>query len=107
MITKQDAVSILDDYLNRGRYGPYTGAEERVIDDELTLERDYGWLFTYNRAEYFRARDPHQSLVGNGPILVRRDDGAVIRFFSSYGGEEALAAYEGDPEKFPPADARS
>lgn len=106
MITKQDAVRILDDYLNRGRYGPYTGDEERVVDDALTLERGYGWLFTYNRAEYFRAHDPHQSLVGNGPVLVRREDGAVIRFSSAYDGEEALAAYEADPGKFPPAEGR-
>lgn len=107
MITRQDAVRIVDDYLNRGRYEPYTGDEERVIDDELTLERDYGWLFTYNRAEYFRARDPLQSLVGNGPVLIRREDGVVIRFSSAYSSEEALAAYEADPGKFAAVEGRS
>jgi Immunity protein 35 len=100
VITKDDAVRILDDFLNRGRFGPYAGDEERVIDDELTLERDYGWLFVYNRAAYVRTKDPQQSLVGNGPVLVRREDGAVIRFSSALDNEEALAAYEADPARF-------
>lgn len=107
MISKEEALRIADDHLNRGRYGPYTGDEERVIDDQQTVERDYGWLFTYNRAEYIRTRDPHHSLVGNGPILVRRDDGAVIEFYSSYSPEKALAEYEARPERHPPVRRRT
>lgn len=102
MITKEEALRIADDHLNRGRFGPFTGDEERIVDDQWTVERDYGWLFTYNRAEYIRTRNPHHSLVGNGPVLVRSEDGAVIVFSSAFSPEKALAEYEAHPEKHPP-----
>lgn len=107
MITKQEALRIADEHVNNGRSGPYTGDERRVIDDEATIERDIGWMFIYNRAEYFRTGELRDGLVGNGPILVRREDGAVIEFFSSFTKERALAAYEANPDKFPPATSRS
>ena len=102
VVTKQDAIRIAETHLRNMRSKPYAAGEERVVDDEWTIERDYGWLFIFNTAEYLRTRDRRFRLIGNGPLLVRREDGSVIEFSSAYDSEEALAAYEADPEKFPP-----
>jgi hypothetical protein len=107
MITKDDAVRIVGEHLNRGAGGPYAGDDELLVDDAWTIEREYGWLFSYNRAAYFRTKNRRDGLVGNGPILVRRDDGAVIEFSSAYSNEQALAEYEADPEKFRPVEPPS
>lgn len=94
MITKEEARRIAETYLRSLRSKPCPEGEERVVDDEWTIERDYGWLFVYNTAEYVRTRSRRHRLIGNGPLLVRRDDGSVVEFSSAYDGEEALAEYE-------------
>jgi hypothetical protein len=107
VVIKQDAIRIAEAHLRNLRSKPYPEGEERVVDDEWTIERDYGWLFTFNTAEYVRTRDRRFRLIGNGPLLVRRDDGSVIEFSSAYDGEEALAEYEADPGRFPAVEPRS
>ena len=104
VITRQDAVRIVSEHLNHGPGCPHTGDDELLVDDAWTIEREYGWLFSYNRAAYFRTKNRRDGLVGNGPILVRRDDGAVIEFSSAYSSEDAMAEYEADPGKFPPVE---
>lgn len=99
MISKDEAIRIAEDRENNGRYGPHVGAEKRVVDDEMTIERDYGWLFVLHKADYVRTRERRYRIVGLGPVLVLREDGSVIEFSSAYHGEKALAEFEADPEK--------
>jgi hypothetical protein len=99
VITQHTARRIVEDYLWRAF--PAGSAERRmVINDEYTIERDYGWLFSYVTVEFLRTRNPDANPIGPGPILVRRDNGDAIIFPSAFFGERALAAYESDPGSF-------
>lgn len=98
MVTKQDAVRIAENHANNGDPGP----DALVVDDEWTIERDYGWLFTYNTPEFVRTRNRRDALVGNAPLLVLRESGSVIQFPTSCTREKAVADYEADPEQFVP-----
>lgn len=98
MITKQDAVRIAEEHANQSDSGP----DALVVDDEWTIERDYGWLFMYNTPEFVRTRNRRDALVGNAPILVLRESGSVIQFPTSYTREKAVAEFEADPDQFVP-----
>ncbi|MBO0854673.1 MAG: hypothetical protein J2P18_13015 [Nocardia sp.] len=93
MITKQEAERIARTFVAE-EFPPREGAEEVVIDDDATIERPYGWLFTYTTASYVRTRDPDDGLAGAGPLLILREDGAIIPYTSIYTTEAALQDYE-------------
>lgn len=99
VVTKQDAVRIAEEHANQGDSGP----DALVVDDEWTIERDYGWLFMYNTPEFVRTRNRRDALVGNAPLLVLRENGLVVQFPTSYTREKAIADYEADPKRFVPA----
>lgn len=97
MITKDDAARVAQEFLDR-TYRRDSGHPAVVIAESATVERPYGWLFVYNTAEALRTGGP--GLVGNGPLLVRREDGKIVQFSSFYTSESALEAYEEDPGRF-------
>ena len=45
--------------------------ELKVIDD-LTIAKDYGWVFFYNSARYPETGDVRFALAGNGPLSSRK-----------------------------------
>ena len=47
------------------------------FNDEVTQEHPIGFVFFYNSARFWETRDTSDALAGNGPILVRKDNGAV------------------------------
>lgn len=100
MISKEEARRTAENHANHEKSGPYTGVDRLVVDDEWTIERDYGWIFMCNTPEFVRTRNRRDALVGNAPLLILRDNGSVIQFPSSYTRERAVADYEADPEKF-------
>jgi hypothetical protein len=58
------------------------------------LERPYGWVFFYNSREFLETGDTSARLAGNGPVLVAKDDGRVIRFGTAKPLEDYLMEYE-------------
>lgn len=72
------------------------------VDTTATVERPYGWIFSYNTSRALETGDYTQGLVGNGPLLVRSGDGRIIRFPSLYSAIAAAEAYEENPGRFPP-----
>jgi hypothetical protein len=100
MITADYARRIAQRYLD-AVYTSEGGRSTVVVADAATAEKHYGWIFMYNTIEYLETEDWRYDLVGNGPILVRREDGAVIEFSSSHTRDSALEAYEQDPTRFP------
>jgi hypothetical protein len=93
VISRQEADRIARSYIAR-EFPPTGGAEDVVIDDEATIERPYGWLYSCVTATYLRTRDPDEGLAGVGPVLVLREDGQVIPYTSIYSNEAALREYE-------------
>ncbi|WP_280414556.1 YrhB domain-containing protein [Nocardia carnea] len=93
MISKHEAEQIARRYVS-AEFPPREGAENIVIDDTATIERPYGWLFTYTTERYTSTHDPDDGLAGAGPILVLRAAGEIILYNSIYTSEAALADYE-------------
>lgn len=50
---------------------------ELAINFEITEEHELGYVFFYNAKRYWETRNFMDALAGNGPILVRRDNGDV------------------------------
>jgi hypothetical protein len=98
-MTRDDATRIAQGFL-RETYPHDSGHPAVVIAESATVEKPYGWLFVYDTAEALRTGG--HGLVGNGPLLVRREDGKIIEFSSFYSSESALEAYEEDPARFRP-----
>jgi hypothetical protein len=97
VITRDDAIRIAEEFLRE----VYPRESRPVaIAESATVEKPYGWLFVYDTAEALRTGEP--GLVGNGPLLVRRQDGRIIEFSSFYTSASALEAYEEDPAGFRP-----
>jgi hypothetical protein len=100
LITKADAHRIVETYLAPGNAGRPPG-RELVIFDEYTMDCKYGWIFNITTAAFVRTRSRKDGVVGMGPVLVLNKDGSLIQFSSAYDDQEALAAYEANPERFP------
>ncbi|GLY85572.1 YrhB domain-containing protein [Actinoallomurus iriomotensis] len=96
-MTRDDAVRIAQEFLDR-TYRRDRGHPAVAIAESATVEKPYGWLFVYDTAEALRTGGP--GLTGNGPLLVRREDGKIVEFSSFYTSESALDAYEEDPGRF-------
>jgi hypothetical protein len=53
-----------------------------------------GWLFYYQSEEYARTGNPSAMLVGNGPVLVSREDGAHVHVGTAAPFESRLVEAE-------------
>jgi hypothetical protein len=96
VITREEAVRLATAFVERNSPpGPLV-----LLDTSATAERPYGWLFRYDTATALKTGDPDESLLGCGPLLVRREDGRIVRFSSAYSTDAALRAYERDPARF-------
>ena len=52
--------------------------DEAVIDDRWTRTESFGWIFFYNSRRFIEDGQFVDQLVGNAPIIVRRDTGEVL-----------------------------
>jgi hypothetical protein len=51
--------------------------DEIVIIDDLTIEKDFGWVFFYNSKAFLEKREARYMLIGNAPIIVDRESGLL------------------------------
>jgi hypothetical protein len=68
--------------------------EELVLPDEAVVERSYGWYFMPVSATSLETGNPLDSIVGPGPILVRKDTKEVFQFGSANDLEYYIGQYE-------------
>jgi Immunity protein 35 len=85
-MNKQEAEETASRYLAPPRFGPL----EIVITQ--TVEKEYGWIFRYQRRDYVEGKSKH-GLIGNGPVLVEKS-GNIVQFASSKPWEESVRRYE-------------
>jgi Immunity protein 35 len=76
MINEEAARRIANNYISSL---PFESFEEDklIIIDEYTIEKPYGWIFSYNTEKFFQTRDYDYALVSNGPIIVNKETGAI------------------------------
>src|SRR5260370_34135035 len=87
-MTKQEAEEIARRYLAPPRFGPL----DVVIIPSATVEKEYGWIFHYQRRDYVGGKYKH-GLIGNGPLLVEKS-GNIVRFPSSSPVEKYIRRYD-------------
>jgi hypothetical protein len=68
---------------------------EVVIDEAETLEADWCWVFFYNSRAFYETGELRESLVGNGPLLVDKQTGALHVAGTAHTVEYYLDEYRG------------
>ena len=96
MITYAQALELVNREL--GQY-LRTGDDGVVVVEPRTIERDFGWVFSYESRKALETNDIRYALSGNGPIIVDRYDGSLHRFGSLCSRRDAFDAYEAELAK--------
>jgi len=93
MIDKEHAKAIVEKKINKP---DSTGTETKklVILDDLTIEKEWGWVFFYNTEEYTKSGDIMDTLFGNAPYIVNRNTGELIETGTAYDIEDYIKDYE-------------
>ena len=55
-----------------------------AIIDEATIEGSFGWVFFYDSDRFLATRNIVDKVVGNGPVLISKEDGALHRTGSAF-----------------------
>lgn len=75
-----------------------SSSEELAFNDEVTEDHPVGFVFFYNTSTFWQTRDCNSSLAGNGPLLVRRDNGEIVVLPSNQSSKRSLRALESSAE---------
>ena len=70
------------------------GTLDNVIVEESTIEKPYGWVFSFNSKQFVETRDMLYALLGNAPIIVNKYDGSFQFTGPCPSIEENIRAYE-------------
>jgi CHASE2 domain-containing sensor protein len=74
MIDKNAATDIARKYLAAKKASPNAVPS---LQEALTIEKAFGWVFFYNSAKYLETGDDRYALIGNSPLIVDRRDGSL------------------------------
>jgi hypothetical protein len=66
---------------------------ELVIQEEKTIEREFGWVFFVTTRKYLETKDPGSLMPGIGPLVVNRVDGSAQFLSSSVHPSQAVDEY--------------
>ncbi len=92
MLTKAEALDLVESKLK----SEVESDLDVVVIDTLTIERDFGWAFSYNSREFLETGDPRKALYGNVPIIVNRHTGCLRYISPNPTLEESIAEYEAE-----------
>ncbi len=92
MINKDMARILVETELSKRRKTPHN--EGWVIQDDLTIERGFGWVFFYTSRKYLETGNPLFASFGNAPIIVDREDGTLHVTGTAKSIEEYIEEYE-------------
>ena len=85
------AKTLVDEYLRELETS--IGEELCLLADD-TIESSCGWVFFFNSKEFVRTRSLKHTLVGNGPLFVDKNTGAVVQFGTAYPVDDYIDYYE-------------
>ncbi|CAN7483775.1 YrhB domain-containing protein [Pseudoxanthomonas sp. LjRoot143] len=97
MITREEARARVEQELSATHDG--MTEDTRIILDDATLEKPWGWVFFYTSRRYHETGDFRYALAGNAPYLVERATGRLMDTGTAYPTADYIANYErtGDP----------
>ena len=67
---------------------------EPVIIDEITIEKDFGWVFFYDSSRFLETKEFSDTLLGNAPIIVNKFDCSTHYTGTANETEYYIAEYE-------------
>lgn len=71
-----------------------------VVLEELTIEREWGWVFFYQSSEYIETQNFNSQLVGNAPYIVNKLSRELIETGTAFSIEYYINEYE---KQIPPS----
>jgi hypothetical protein len=93
MIDREQAKSLVEKEINTPDATSYENLKLVILDD-LTIEKEWGWVFFYNTEEYVKTGDFSESLVGNAPYIVNKYTGELVVTGTAYEIEDYIKEYE-------------
>ena len=78
-MNREEARAAVMECLQRREIG---GPENLIIIDSSTIEKPYGWIFSYNSRRYLETGDIRYMVLGGGPIVVIAATGEIIELGS-------------------------
>jgi hypothetical protein len=98
MITFDEATKLMEDYIAEEQKfldSEFQSAENKlVIIPEVIIERSYGWVFSYQPKRFLETGEVEYSILGNSPILIKKEDGSMYELGTHSSIESALDDYE-------------
>ncbi len=65
-----------------------------AIVDAHTIEKPFGWVFFYNSKKFLETGQFSDSLAGNGPIIVNKNDATIELCGTAQPVSELIERYE-------------
>lgn len=65
-----------------------------VIQDDETIEQDFGWVFFYTTKKYLETGDFRDMVVGNAPVIVDKDTGELTETGTAHSIERYIEEYK-------------
>ena len=93
MISKDNAKHLADEYLIEAHHLDDPN-NPIIINDTLTLERPYGWIFFYNSQKYIMTKNPLYAIFGNCPIVIEKETGMMSFLGTALNLSEELEIFE-------------
>lgn len=96
MSSRDQAKQLAEAYLDAGARPYYLKMydTELVIIDDLTITKDWGWVFQWNTKEFAQSRDDDEGIIGNGPIVVLKTDNSIHQLRTSDSVEVEVKRFE-------------
>ena len=104
MVSHNDAIEIARQYLIGKRHDAKI---EPVVDEQITIERPFSWVFFYNSRAFLETGDDLYALIGNSPTIVDRHDGSIHVKGSAQPIEFYIEEYERQHIQAQPATVRN
>jgi len=89
-MTKSEARAMVAEYLLAD--SNWAKLIKPVIQDEHTIETEFGWVFFYQSHEFVTTKD--NPLVGNAPLIVDKDFCILVETGTSERTETYIAIYQ-------------
>jgi immunity protein 35 of polymorphic toxin system len=88
-ITKERALEIAREAVDE-----FGGDDDFVIQEDKTVEKEFGWVFFCAPRKYVETGDPKYLIPGAGPFVVERLGGASQFLTTSVHPDKAIEEYE-------------
>jgi hypothetical protein len=76
MINREEAQTIAIQYVRMGCDLP--DDDELVIDEQSTIEREWGWVFFYTSRKWMETGSFEYAIAGNAPAIVEKATGRIV-----------------------------